>query len=147
METTTNMNRMNALKAYLEKEVKGNTIVEIADSVHDYIKEEVVGTGKTFKFDMYQLCENGTLTIEQICLFESELTTKFTIDNLVAAHKESTYVIVFQCKEKVKKLMELTKLQRLMFELRQGNPELVQKALAKMSDQDRAFMEEILAYE
>lgn len=130
-----------------ERKNQGSDLKEIVAKITEWISHEIVDTGKIFKLDLYELTENGLFNFIDMGVLESHLSSLLALNNRLVFKKDSAYVYSFECKKKVIKLMNLSKLQKLIYDLYDSNRPLALTALNKMSNNDREEMEAILTFE
>lgn len=130
-----------------ERKNQGSDLKEIVTKITEWISHEIVDTGKIFKLDLYELTENGLFNFIDMGVLESHLSSLLALNNRLVFKKDSAYVYSFECKKKVIKLMNLSKLQKLIYDLYDSNRPLALTALNKMSNNDREEMEAILTFE
>ncbi|MCU5076841.1 hypothetical protein OB985_04455 [Bacillus cereus] len=152
MNTKTNTDKkmqagMNELVLEMNSLKDGLDIAAMTKDISRYIEKEVVGTGRNYKVDMYALAENGVLQFEQLASFENGLNTELIMGNKVVTNKESKYVLVIQCKMKLRTINNFSKLQRLVYELYGSNPAVAKKGLEAMSPEERSVMDVALKFE
>jgi len=115
--------------------------------VSEWIESEIANTGRTLRVDLFQLCERNILAMHEVSTFEKELSTALLINNKVTVEKESNYVMKFQCNEKIRRILGLSKLQKLVYELYYANPAVAKLGLEKMSAEERLEMDLVLSYD
>ncbi|BCT30330.1 hypothetical protein [Bacillus velezensis] len=139
------MSRLEMIIA--ERKNQGADLKEIVAKITEWISHEIVDTGKIFKLDLYELTENGLFNFIDMGVLESHLVSLLALNNRLVFKKDSAYVYSFECKKKIVKLMNLSKLQKLIYDLYDSNRPLALTALNKMSNNDRQEMETILTFE
>ncbi|MCY9308757.1 hypothetical protein MOF23_07170 [Bacillus inaquosorum] len=139
------MSRLEMIIA--ERKNQGSDLKEIVAKITEWISHEIVDTGKIFKLDLYELTENGLFNFIDMGVLESHLVSLLALNTRLVFKKDSAYVYSFECKKKVVKLMNLSKLQKLIYDLYDSNRPLALTALNKMSNNDRQEMETILTFE
>ncbi|WP_263117481.1 hypothetical protein [Bacillus subtilis] len=139
------MSRLEMIIA--ERKNQGSDLKEIVAKITEWISHEIVDTGKIFKLDLYELTENGLFNFIDMGVLESHLVSLLALNNRLVFKKDSAYVYSFECKKKIVKLMNLSKLQKLIYDLYDSNRPLALTALNKMSNNDRQEMETILTFE
>lgn len=126
---------------------ESNDVAVLAKKSLEWIENEIVNTGKTFRIDLFQLCERNVIALDEVSLFEKELNTAIFISDKLTVEKESNYVLKLQCKEKIKRILGLSKLQKLVYELYYANPAVAKLGLNKMSEEERMEMDLVLTYD
>ncbi|MEX3713499.1 hypothetical protein ABFV99_13940 [Cytobacillus horneckiae] len=134
-----------AMGKHLESsQEKANLIGEI---MIDTINDHTIGTGNTFIVDIMELHEKTIIELEKLVSMMDKYIDAIQIENKVMVEKKSKYVFVFECNKKVQKIMNLSPIQKMIYELYDVNRADAVKALEMISSEERKEVQEVLAFE
>lgn len=123
------------------------SINELADVTHLWLKKTLIGSGKTVELFTEEILLDLGSSLEEAELFRGTLIKKLFEDESLHTNQVYDQVYKVECQKKINTIANLTRFQRMMYELRFFNSKLAKRGLKKLNENEASKMKKVLRYE